>query len=223
LDRQSVGKFIDIRGIENLDRALERRGGAILCTGHIRGLFIFLVALKLLGYNVNAIRRTPKSAQGPIARWFNRRMTLVSGAWCKFLWMERDNLRVAVQAANALRRNEIILVLIDARFGNEAVEADFLNRRLPLTSGHVVLAQACRAPLLSFFVRSSDTGLPRIAEIEEPYYASDDVDASVQHCISRLERKIVDSPVDWIWFHERDVWSRQAAEASTPGRRDALT
>jgi len=137
--------------------------------------------------------------------------------------MERDNLRVAVQAAKALRRNEILLVLIDARFGNEAVEADFLNRRLPMTSGHVVLAQACRAPLLSFFVRSSDTDLPRIAEIEEPYYASDDVDASVQHCISSLERKIVDSPADWIWFHERVAWSRQAAEASTPGRRDVLT
>jgi KDO2-lipid IV(A) lauroyltransferase len=203
LDRDSLKDFISIRGLHNLNLALKGNKGAILCTGHIRGLFIVIIALELLGYKLNAIRRPPKNVQGPLGRLLNRERTLITRGGCKFLWMQKGNLGVALQAANALRRNEIIIALIDGRFGTEAVDVRFLNRLCSLPSGHVVLAQACGAPLLNFFVRSLEGGLPRIAEIDEPYYAGDSVVAAVQHCVCALEHNILQSPADWIWFQER--------------------
>jgi len=209
VDKESLGELIEIRGIENLHTALEKGKGALLCTGHVRGIFMLMIALHLQGYKLNAIRRSPKGRQGPIARWLNRRTTLVEAGHCTFLWMQQDNLKVAVQAAKALRRNEIVIVLIDARFPTEPVQARLLNRPMPLPSGHVVLAQACGTPLLNFYIRSSD-GLPRIAEIGKPHYAHNDVQASVQHCISELENEILKSPADWMWHQERGLWNRES-------------
>ena len=213
VDEKSLDELIDIRGLENLQSALEEGKGALLCTGHVRGIFIFIITLHMLGYKLNAIRRSPRGLQGAIARWFNRRITLVDRGMCNFLWMQPDNLRVAVQAASALRRNEIVIVLIDARFPTEPVEARFLDCLMPLPSGHVILAQACAAPMLNFFVRSAD-GLPRIAEIGKPHYAGNDVQASVQHCIAELENEILNSPADWMWHQERKLWSRQGESQS---------
>ena len=216
MDRESMERFIEIRGLENLDFALAKGKGAILCTGHIRGLFTFIIALSFMGYKVNVIRRTPRGVQGPVGRWFNRRMTLIDSGRCNYLWMQENNLGVAVQAGNALRRQELVIVLIDARFGSEALEVQLLQHLLPLPTGHIVLAQACGAPLINFFVHSSEAGLPRIARLDEPYYPPNDVAASVQHCASTLERNIRESPADWMWYPERELWSMPVRTTSQP-------
>src|SRR5258708_12688933 len=85
VDEKSLGELVDIRGLENLQSALHKGKGAVLCTGHVRGIFIFMVALYLMGYKVNAIRRSPKGLQVPIGRWFNRRITLARGGSSNFL------------------------------------------------------------------------------------------------------------------------------------------
>lgn len=207
IHRESVQRFIEIRGIEKLNAVLAKGKGAILCTGHIRGLFTFIIALDLMGYKVNVIRRAPRGIQGPVGRWFNQRMTLIGSGRCKYLWMHENNLGVAVQAGSALRRQELVIVLIDARFGSETHDARLLQQTLPLPTGHIILAQACAVPLINFFVHSSEKGLPRIAELDEPYYPTSDVATCTQHCVSRLERNILKSPADWMWYQERDVWS----------------
>ena len=222
IDRGSIERLIQIRGLENLDTALLRGKGAILCTGHIRGLFIFIIALSLMGYKVNVIRRAPRRVQGPVGRWFNRRMTLIDSGRCNYLWMHENNLGVAVQAGNALRRQELVIVLIDARFGSETQTVHFLQHVLPLPTGHIVMAQACAVPLINFFVRTPEAGLPRIAELAEPYYPTTDVAAAVQYCVSTLERNIRRSPADWMWYPEREVWSTPV-QASLPPNGKKLT
>ena len=216
IDRRSIERLIQIRGLENLDTALLGGKGAILCTGHIRGLFIFIIALSLMGYKVNVIRRAPRRVQGPVGRWLNRRMTLIDSGRCNYLWMHENNLGVAVQAGNALRRQELVIVLIDARFGSEAQTVHLLQHVLPLPTGHIVMAQACAVPLINFFVHTSEAGLPRIAELDEPYYPTTDVAADVQYCVSTLERNIQRSPADWMWYPEREVWSTTVRTSSSP-------
>jgi lauroyl/myristoyl acyltransferase len=215
LNEASIHRLIWVRGLENLDRALQVGRGAIVCCGHFRGLFGFLVALNLLGYKLNAIRRAPKNAQGPIARWLNRRRTLISTEECKFLWMKPGNLGIVLQAERGLKRNEIVIMLIDARFATEAVEARFLNKAVPLPSGHVVLAHASGAPVLTCSVHSSEHGLPRIAEIGEPYFLKGDVVASVQNSINHMEKQIRKYPADWVWFADRGLWDGSTRDRHT--------
>ena len=218
LDAETINQFISFRGLENLNRALEAGKGAILCAPHTRGIFALFVGLALLGYKVNAIRRAPKNVQGPVARWMNQRMTLITSERCKFLWMHPSNLGIALKAEKALRRNEIVLILVDSRSPTEPVEARFLNRKVPLPSGHVVLARSSGAPLLNCFVHSPQSGLPRIIEIEGAKYVGEDVGAAVQTCISSLEEKIRKYPADWIWFAERGLWSKPTPIARAAGQ-----
>lgn len=204
LGKERMHELIDVRGLENLDAALARGKGAILCTGHVRGLFTFFVGLHLLGYKLNAVRRHPPGLSGPIGRWFNRRNTLVRGA-CNFLWMDEGaNLRLGMHSAAALNRNEILIMLIDALNVSGSVEVDFLGRRLPLPSGHVVLAQVIGAPLLNFFIYRPEQWFPQVAEIGEPYDAPERIEEGVQHCVTRLEQDIRRHPSDWIWLAGRD-------------------
>jgi hypothetical protein len=56
----------------------------------------------------------------------------------RFLGMESDNFEVAVQAVNALWRNELVLALIDVPISGPRIEAEIFGRRTLLPAGHGV-------------------------------------------------------------------------------------
>jgi Kdo2-lipid IVA lauroyltransferase/acyltransferase len=199
-------QLIEFRGLEHLDEALRRGNGAILCTGHLRGLITFFVALGRRGYKINAVRRNSLQVQGPIGRWLVKKRTLVANGNIKFFWMNASSLKAAVQVGNALRRNEIVVFLIDVRYGAETVPVDFLGEKKRFPSGHVMMSQAAGAPLIDFFIHHPDESARQIVEFESPFYPSGDLLLGVQHTISSLESHILRHPADWVWFSERELW-----------------
>ena len=56
--RRLLDRLITIKGLEKLDAVLSLGHGAIVCSGHLHGLFMFLVALSLRGYSLRTIRRS---------------------------------------------------------------------------------------------------------------------------------------------------------------------
>ena len=199
-------RLIEFRGLENLDEALRRGKGAILCTGHLRGLITFFVALGRRDYKINAVRRNSLQVQGPIGRWLVKKRTLVGSTNINFFWMNASSLKAAVQVGNALRRNEIVVFLIDVRYGAETVPVDFLGEKRTFPSGHVMMSQATGAPLIDFFIHHPDESTRQIVEFESPFYPSGDLLLGVQHTISSLESQIKRHPADWVWFAERELW-----------------
>jgi len=203
-----VEELVELHGLQNLDRALAAGKGAILCTGHIRALFILMLTLAQRGYKLNALRRKPVQLQNWLGRWFNEHSTLVKHGACNFIWMEHDNLKSAVRAGAALRRNEVLLVLLDSRFTPQSVDVTLLGETVQIPSGPIVIARTVGAPLLDLFVDLDDDGsLRHNIRFGSPYYPSEDVTASVQHCVSRLEEGIVSNPANWVWFEEREMWN----------------
>src|SRR5215472_14733695 len=95
-DRKVMAETIMIRGLEILESALSRGKGAVLCSGHFRGLFPFLVALSTKGYRLSVIRGRPSTTASQIHRWFNERHTFIRGkTTIPFLWMEPENFGVS--------------------------------------------------------------------------------------------------------------------------------
>lgn len=204
-DRE-LERQIDFRGLENLDEALRRGKGAILCTGHLRGLITFFVALGRRGYRINAVRRNSLQVQGPIGRWLVKKRTLVGSTNINFFWMNASSLKAAVQVGNALRRNEIVVFLIDVRYGAETVSVDYLGEKKMFPSGHVLMAQATGAPLIDFFIHHPDESARQVVEFQVPHYPSGDLVEGVQHTIASLESQVKRHPADWVWFSERELW-----------------
>jgi len=206
--RSKIRQLLEFEGIENLDQALAAGKGAVLCAAHFRGLFILMMALAERGYKLNAIRRKPLGRQNRIGRWFNDQTTLIRHGACNFLWMEPDNLKVAIHAGAALRRNEVVLVLIDGRFAAQSVDVTFMGQTVAIPFGPMVIARTTGSPLLNLSLRLDHHGQFRhFARIGPPFYPSADVAASVQHCMSELEGAIVQDPANWIWFEDRIVWN----------------
>jgi len=206
LQRHNLSPLIEMVGREQLGEVLTRRRGAILYTGHLFGHFTFVAALGVLGYRPNLIIGTPQTGD----RWYpERRHGLLERLGCHLLRMESGAFGLAVNARNALRRNEVVIMEIDESLSEPAVELPFLGAPATFSCGPALLAQATGAPLLFFSIRRPERWLPQIAAIGPPYYPSDDVTAAVRHCASRLEAAILADPPSWgPWLYPRKpVWS----------------
>ncbi len=200
-------RLIEFEGLENLDNALAGGKGAVLCWGHFRGVFALMLGLAGRGYRLNAIRRKPLASQNRIGRWFNEQTTLMRQGAFRYLWVEPDNLKVAVETARALRRNEVVLVLLDGRFLAQSVDVKLLGQTVAIPSGPILIAQKTGSPLLNLSVHFEDYGRPHhVAAIGPPFYPASDVAASVQTCVSKLEEAIIREPASWIWYEDRTAW-----------------
>jgi lauroyl/myristoyl acyltransferase len=205
---EDIGALIEVRGMDRLRSALARGRGAILYSGHVRGDYTLFAALGLLGLGPHIVSRRLGAVvrREGIDRWFyRRREALVARRMgCEFTWMAPDNPAAAVQAARALRRNEVVVLEIDNSPARQQVEVTFLGRRVRFPPGPVLLAQATGAPLLDFYLHRDDRWIPQVAELGPPFHPSEDVAAAVQHCASRLEAKIREHPESWAtWLFPR--------------------
>lgn len=200
-EAKNLSKLIEIRGLENLDRVLERGKGAILYSGHVRGHFTLFAALGRLGYKPNLVGRVPGWGHLPAQRRFYewRDAVLQRSLGCRFVPILNNNPGVAAKAVNALRRNEVVMIEIDKTASQSTAGVRFFNRKEEFPRGPVLIAQASGAPLLSFFLHRTEAWLPLVGEIGPPHHVSSDLAESLQHCASRLEEKIRLHPA--MWYH----------------------
>jgi lauroyl/myristoyl acyltransferase len=141
-----------------------------------------------------------REAQNPVKRWFTDHFNrlLEDRFACRFLWTLPDSFGVAVQAANALRKNEIVLVLVDLSFSAENVDVDFLGGPARFPAGPALLAEATGAPLLDYYIYRSKERPAQVAEIGPPAtVTSGRTPEAVQECATRLETHIRRHPAGW--------------------------
>jgi KDO2-lipid IV(A) lauroyltransferase len=203
-----ITRMIEVRGLHNLDRALERGKGAILYSGHVAGHFTFFAALGLLGYPLNIVG-FPEGMEQWVASRRNAFMEDRLGH--RRLQMQRANFGIAVKAVNSLRRNGILTIEIDHPHAGPKVEVEFLGLPGYFPRGPAEIANASGAPLLSFWIHRPDEWRPQVAEIGPPYYVTEgNIDSALVHCASVLEHSIRKDPPSWLpWlFPRRRVWER---------------
>lgn len=196
----NINELIELQGIEKLDSTLKKGRGAIIYSAHIKGLATFIGALAHYGYKLNLVMQKRAAGRNFIERWFyERRNTLFNRLpGCRILWLQSSLSAVAVQAAHALKRNEIVIIVVDQTSSNYNVEVNFCNGRAIFPRGPAVLARLTGASLLDVWVhRDQRRWLPQVAEIGAPIVASRDIAGTTQLCASRLEEKILRYPASW--------------------------
>jgi KDO2-lipid IV(A) lauroyltransferase len=196
-------RLIELRGLDNLERALEGGRGAILHSGHVRGDFTLFAALAARGFTLSAIALHPVCCLRAARLTFCTRCTerLERRLGLRFLWMEPDGFDVAARAANALRRNEVVIMEVDTPYANrETAEVTFFGVPTIFAAGHAVLAELARAPLLEFFVYREESWFPQIGEIGPPFMvARGETQGGVQETARRLEAHARRHPAQLYW------------------------
>ena len=197
----SCAGAVTLQGVEHLDAALAAGKGAILYSVHVRGNYTMFGLLGELGYPINIVRLDPPRDPGAAWRHWRqvaRRGELLEGLGCRFLGMAQEQFGVAVKAANALRRNEVVVTQVDVLHSRQTVDVRLFGGHTRLISGHAVLAQLTGAPLLSYYVHRASDWRSHVAEIGPPLHVLNGrLDAAVQESATLLEPSIVRSPAQW--------------------------
>ena len=213
---RSLGKLVEIRGGEHVAAALAEGKGAILCTTHSGSYLSCFSLLHLGGFPVTTVGRWwwrfPPARPAPAGRvWefvFARRVERHRARPNIEPWPGR--VQVAVQAAAALRDNEVVTISSDAppleAERSRAVEVPFLGKQALLLPGVVTVAQLTGAPLLMAFVHRSADYRHQVLEISAPVPAGGDPAATFSRCAAAMEAAIRAAPAEWdFWFETDDL------------------
>jgi Kdo2-lipid IVA lauroyltransferase/acyltransferase len=199
---RGLDRLIEVRGLEHLEAALAGGRGAILHSGHIRSDFTLFAALIARGHTINVVGIHParclRAARLGLCKRCSRRLEDRLGF--RFLWMEADGFGVAARAANALRRNEIVVMEVDTPYvERETAEVSFFGVPTIFAAGHAVISELTGAPLLDFFVYRDESWVPQIGELGPPFMVVDGIQAAVQESATRLEAHARRYPAQVYW------------------------
>ena len=222
MSADKLGKLLSIEGEEHLDAALERGKGAILLGSHLNSIVMFtaITLWRKRGYNIsvafpdeaNAWQRT--RLRTLMERLGSHRDTIpeaVGGFFCQF------NICPIVKR---LKENLIVGQTGDGWHSANFVEAEFLGRKLPFTTGSWSIAQISDAAVIPLFIPGDPSGDMRIV-LEEPITFGNSADKSaemkkaIRHYASRLEHHVLESPQAWMHWQKPNTldalveWTQQ--------------
>jgi KDO2-lipid IV(A) lauroyltransferase len=190
-----------IAGLEHIDTALDGGRGAILFAPHQGPWEVAGAFLASKGYRIHTIALDHPSSG--VTRFFSRRRT----AWGIVDYPPGDGV---VKLRDALRANEIVVLLVDRKFSTKGIRLTFLGRRVRLPQGHVKLARRTGSPLIPCCCHYTEEGTIEVV-IDEPLRASEGpVQAVAEECLARIEVFLRDRPDQWfafdhLWPEEKDV------------------
>ena len=200
---RNAERLIELRGLEHLERALEGGKGAILHSGHVRSDFTLFAALRARGFELNIIALNPVCCLRAARLSFCMRCTqrLEQRMGFRFLWMEPEGVVVAAKAANALRRNEIVIMEVDTPYEKkETAEVTFFGVPTIFAAGHALLAELTGAPLVDFWIYRDDSWFPQVGVIGPQFTVPrGEVAAAVQETARRLEAHARRHPAQLYW------------------------
>ena len=211
-------RLVEIRGQEHLEAALAGGRGAILCSAHFGSYNSGFSVLHASGFPVTTI-----------GRWQYKYTASLSSAERRFWGLvlarpvrrhrQRPNIepwpgrpQVALQAAAALRANEVVTIAIATppldSDRARAVEVPFLGHRAGLLSGAAALAQATGAPLLMGFLYRAADYRHQVWELSAPVTVEGDTAPALAHCAAEVSAAIRRKPSHWeFWDNTSDLAS----------------
>ncbi len=224
-----LSKLVEIRGREHLEAALAGGKGAILCSAHFGSYDCAFSLLNADGFPVTSIGRWwwnyPPDGSSPIRRmWdfvFARRVQRHRQRPNIEPWPGR--LQVAVQAAAALRGNEVVTICseappLDAEL-NRTIEVPFLGRQARFLPGVVTLAKLTGAPVLMITVHRAADYRHQVLEISPPVPMEGETATAFGRCAAALDANIRAHPAEWDFWYEPDDLARLGLLPDAPAQR----
>ncbi|MGD1047294.1 MAG: lysophospholipid acyltransferase family protein [Candidatus Krumholzibacteriaceae bacterium] len=193
LSREELGRLCTVRGIENLERALQKGRGAILVAPHLGPWEIAGAYISSLGYGTHTVALEHPSAR--VTRFFSA----IRKNWSFTDYPLRS---CAVGLAKALARGELVVLLIDRNFSHRGMRLRFLGTDVLLPDGHITLSLRSGAPLVPSCSYYTAPGAIEIVIGEEIDMTALDGSATAvgNACLERMEEFVRAHPDQWFAF-----------------------
>ena len=227
---RSLGKLVELRGREHLDAALAGGKGAILCGAHFGSYDYAFSRLHTDGFPVTSIGRWWWNYP-PSGSSVERRIWDFAFARRVLRHRQRPNIepwpgrvQVAIQAAAALRGNEVVTICgdappLDAEL-DRTIELPFLGRQARFLPGVVALARLTRAPVLMVSAHRSADYRHQVLEISPPVPMEGETTAAFGRCVAAMDAAIRAHLAEWdFWFEPDDLARLGLLLPDTPTQR----
>lgn len=206
---------VSLEGEAFLKQALAVGQGAILLGAHFGNFIMMYLALVQRGYKVNVIMKPSHDSQMEV---YIENYRAQRGIQTIYSLPAR---KCVVESLKALKRNEILIILLDQNFGGDGrVFVDFFGHTAATATGPVVFAQRSGAPILPIFMMKSDGHFAHRLEIRDALELqgqpqdSGFVQKNVQMMTQLIEDQIRAVPHEWAgWMHKR--WKSRTREEQT--------
>lgn len=166
LTKEATEHIVSIKGLENVDWALNKGKGAIILLSHFGSFLLPLPALGFKGYKISQIGGEPLLKRNKVLskKIFELRVKETSKLPINFLRTDQSMRTVF----RSLKNNELVAIAFDGRIGKRWIPVKFFERVAHFSPGPVKLALKSEAPLLPTFI-IRDKNNSHILIIEPPF------------------------------------------------------
>ncbi len=205
LKNEKLMEKVEIEGRSHVEAALKRGKGIIFLLGHIGNWELLGCMSRVLGNNLMAIARPIKKN-----RWLDRFIGEVRRSTGLQVLSSK---RVAHQVVSALRRNEMVGILIDQREKRgEGIGVEFFGENASTTPASAFFALKTGAAVIPVYTIRLDGGRHRIVAeppvgLIETGEKAGDIRFNTQRHTEVLESIIRRFPDQYFWIHRR--WERK--------------
>jgi Kdo2-lipid IVA lauroyltransferase/acyltransferase len=212
---QSLKEKVTIEGGARLDEALQGGRGVILLGAHFGNFILMYLALVQHGYQVNVIMKPSHDPRMETYLESYRRSQKIQTIY------SLPARECVVHSLKALKRDEILIILLDQNFGGDGrVFVDFFGQSAATATGPVIFAQRSGAPILPLFMTRSERSFCHTLNIGEPLALTGDPRSpdfareNIQMMTRMIEARIREVPHEWAgWMHKR--WKTRTIEEQT--------
>lgn len=200
----NLDKTIRFEGVEIVKEAVKSGRGVVIATGHIGNWEVMGAATAQLGLPLNVIARRLNDER-------LNRMVIDLRASAGVRTILRESADSAKEILRALRRGEMLALLIDQDIDVEGTFVEFFGCPAWTSTGAAALALRTGALFVTAAAQRTAPGrhLVRVREVEIDVDAPREraiIDAT-QRATRQLEEWIRQCPEQWAWLHQR--WRRQ--------------
>lgn len=202
MHKVDVNKRIKIVGEEHLLAAIEKDKGVVCVSAHLGCFSLAMYALQTYGIKTNMMLRPLRSKFfGKIAK------SLMDG--CDVISIFSKPAKKAIfQSLKALKKKELLMILMDQNFGTGGVWVDFFGKLAATATGAVVLGARSGATILPMHMIRDKSGRHTLKiepEFELKHYDNPDqmILENVALLTKKIEGWITEYPEIWSWMHKR--------------------
>lgn len=216
--KRDLDRWITLEGREFLDETLAKGRGIVWITAHLGNWELMACYMATLGYPFRVVAREIDDGR-------LNRLLLDFRKEASVRVILRDSPAAARQMLEALRRGEVIGMLIDQDAQVRGVMADFFGCKANTPAGAAILARRRAVPVLAGFIHRVSGRHHRIVihppiEISQTEDLERDIVTNTERFNKVLEEEIRGDPDGWVWMHRR--WKRREAYAPVGGRGKGL-
>lgn len=200
-DTAKLRNMISVEGCDNLDAAIAKGSGVVLLSAHLGNFFLLGTRLALDGYDIHVLVNQPR--HGRFAELMDQYRLQVLQKTIH----ARPRREAFKQVVQALRRNEIVIMIADEyRRTGSGVRVPFFGRPVLARRGPVTVALRTRAAIVpAYVIRNPENKLQLIIEPEIELIRSERDKPRIAENISRitawLEKTVRTHPDQWNWMN----------------------